>query len=70
VSQLSGHEITVRYNRFITGGQVFQIANGKNGNGAYAKAGSNYSIHDNVREYCLPGMLRMHESVQPDVDRP
>ncbi len=43
-------DITFRYNRFITGGQVFQIANGKNGNGAYAKAGSNYSIHDNVAE--------------------
>jgi len=43
-------QITIRYNHFITGGQVFQIANGKNGNGAYAKAGGNYSIHDNVAE--------------------
>lgn len=42
--------ITVRYNRFISGGQVFQMANGKNGNGAYAKAGGYYSLHDNIAE--------------------
>jgi hypothetical protein len=43
-------QVTIRYNRFMTGGQVFQMANGKNGNGAYAKAGASYSIHDNVAE--------------------
>lgn len=42
--------ITLRYNHFITGGQVFQIANGKNSNNAYAKAGGYYSIHDNLAE--------------------
>jgi hypothetical protein len=43
-------QVTIRYNRFSTAAQVFQIANGKNGNGAYAKAGGFYSIHDNVAD--------------------
>jgi len=42
--------VTIRYNHLKTGAQAFQIANGANGNGAYAKAGRNYSIHDNLTE--------------------
>ena len=43
-------QVTIRYNRFSTAAQVFQIANGKNRNGAYAKVGGYYSIHDNVAD--------------------
>jgi len=42
--------VTIRYNHLKTGAQAFQIANGANGNGAYATAGRNYSIHDNLTE--------------------
>ncbi|HEV3038234.1 MAG TPA: Ig domain-containing protein [Candidatus Angelobacter sp.] len=46
-------DITIRYNSGSTAAQTFQIANVGNTSGAFAQAGHNYSIHDNVIDNLL-----------------
>lgn len=64
-------DVTIRYNRIVNVGAVFQIANVADDPGGYATAGERYSIHDvlveNVRgkEYGGSGLFAQLISISP-----